>query len=186
MRNQLEFYREIHTGELSRKNEIDASIGFPTTLLTLLIGGGFFIFKDENFHPNNTDNEFVLAVITVSAILFILSILTAMTFLIRMYLNRFRKYKYLPCSLDLINREDELYKHYLAFFKNNGNKKAKKKAINYATAAFEKDLLNYYIEFATDNQLVNDGRIKDYYWSRKILILAIILVTIIGILILIK
>lgn len=186
MKKQLEFYREIHANELSRKNEIDVSIGFPTTLLTLLIGGGFFIFKDENFHPNNSDNEFVLVVITVIAILFIVSILIAMTFLIRMYLNRFRKYKYLPCSLDLINREDEFFKHYLAFFKNNGDKKPKKKAIKYATEAFEKDLLKYYVEFATDNQLVNDGRIKDYYWSRKILIGSIILITIIGILILIK
>ncbi|SDX30828.1 hypothetical protein [Aequorivita viscosa] len=186
MKNQLEFYREIHANELLRKNEIDASIGFPTTLLTLLIGGGFFIFKDENFHPHYTDNEIILIVITVCTILFILTILIAMTFLIRMYLNRFRKYKYLPCSLDLINREDELFKHYLAFFKNNGDKKAKKKAISYATAAFEKDLLKYYVEFATDNQLVNDGRIKDYYWSRKILIGSIVLITIIGILILIK
>jgi len=186
VKNQLEFYKEIHTNELSRKNEIDASIGFPTTLLTLLIGGGFFIFKDENFHPSYTDNEFVLVVITGCTILFILTILIAMTFLIRMYLNRFRKYKYLPCSLDLINREDELYKYYLAFFKKIGTKKPKKNAMSYATAEFEKDLLKYYVEFATENQLVNDGRIKDYYWSRKILIVSIILITIIGILILIK
>lgn len=186
MRDQLGFYKEIYSEELIRKNEIDASIGFPTTLLTLLIGGGFFLLNEKSFQSNISDNELVQFGIRFCTILFVLSMLTAMTFLIRMYLNRFRKYKYLPCSLDLINREDELYKHYLAFFTNNGYRKAKKQAINYATAAFEKDLLKYYVEFATNNQLVNDGRIKDYYWSRKLLIISIILITFMGILILIK
>lgn len=186
MKNQLEFYKEIHSNELSRKNEIDASIGFPTTLLTILIAGWYYLFKDENFHPNDIANEYVLIAISICSYLFLLSIGIAIIFLIRMYLNRFRKYKYLPCSLDLINREDELFKHYLAFFKTNGSKNAKRKAMNYAAAEFENDLLKYYVEFATDNQLVNDGRIKDYYWSRKILIGAIVLITITGILILIK
>ncbi len=186
MKNQLEFYKEIHSNELSRKNEIDASIGFPTTLLTILIAGWYYLFKDENFHSNNIADEHVLIAISICSYLFLFSIGIAIIFLIRMYLNRFRKYKYLPCSLDLINREDELYKYYLAFFKKIGNKKPKKKAMSYATTAFEKDLLKYYVEFATDNQLVNDGRIKDYYWSRKILIVSIILITIIGILIQIK
>jgi len=185
LKNQLEFYREIHSNELSRKNEIDASIGFPTTLLTILIAGWYYL-KDENFQPNKIANEYVLIAISICSYLFLFSIGIAIIFLIRMYLNRFRKYKYLPCSLDLINREDELYKYYLAFFKKIGDKKPKRKAMSYATTTFEQDLLKYYVEFATNNQLVNDGRIKDYYWSRKILIVSIILITIMGILILIK
>lgn len=186
MEDQIGFYKEIHTSELSRKNEIDASIGFPTTLLTLLIGGGLFLFKDENFNRNFSDSEYFLTAITICTGLFIISIVGAIIFLIRMYLNRFRKYKYLPCSLDLINRENELYEHYLIYFKKVGNKKPKKKAMQYAKSEFQKDLLNYYVKFATENQLVNDGRIKDYYWSRKILIVSIVLIAIIGILIITK
>ncbi|SFU67382.1 PEP-CTERM protein-sorting domain-containing protein [Pustulibacterium marinum] len=176
MKNQLQFYKDIHISELKRKSEIDNSINFPTTLLTLLLGGGFYLFRKENI--DFTNGNILSYLIILGGIFFLLSIISAIIFLSRMYLNRFRKYKYLPCSLDLMNRENELYHHFFNFYKETKVKNPKESAIKDADDEFQKNLLNYYIEFGTHNQLVNDGRIKDFYWSRKILILAIIFLAI--------
>ncbi|QNJ99096.1 hypothetical protein [Constantimarinum furrinae] len=184
MKNQLQFYKEIHLSELKRKSEIDSSISFPTTLLTLLIGGGFYLFQKEIVEYQ--DENILSILIIIGGILFLLSIFGAIILLSRMYLNRFRKYRYLPCSLDLINRENELYHHYLNFYKQTDIDKPNKKALKDADEEFQKNLLNYYIEFGTHNQLVNDVRIKDFYRSRKILILSIILLAITALLILIR
>jgi len=184
--SELEFYKEIHQNELNRKKNIDSSISFPTTLLTLLIGGGLYLFKKDNFSLQNDDNQYVIFGIIFLTLLFLFSITFAIALLMRMYLNKFRKYKYLPLSSDLIKRENELLKHYEDHFSLTELKKPKKKAIEYSKSEFKKNLLNYYVDFSTNNQLVNDERLKDYYKSRKYLMFSIILIALIGILIILK
>lgn len=184
--SDIEFYKEIHQNELNRKNDIDSSVSFPTTLLTLLIGGGLYLFKKENFDLQKEDNQYILYGIIFLTCLFILAIIMAIGLLMRMYLNKFRKYKYLPLSSDLKKRENELYEHYKNHFSLTEQSNPKKKALTYSKSEFKKDLLNYYIDFSTNNQLVNDERLKDYYKSRKYLMFSIILIALIGILIIIK
>lgn len=184
--NSIEFYKEMHEKELRRKTEIDTSINFPTTLLTILIGGFLFLFKKDNFNYSISDNEHLIFVIIFLTLLFTISTITATVFLIRMYLNKFKKYKYLPLSSDLKNWEDQLIEHYKVHFENIESKKPFKKALKYSRDEFNDKLLNYYITFSTSNQLMNDERLEDNYKSRKYLIFSLILLAIIGIIILIK
>ncbi|WP_299157379.1 hypothetical protein [uncultured Tenacibaculum sp.] len=180
------FYKELHLSELKRKNDIDSLVGYPTTLITILIGSAFYFFKSENFTYKSTDNSFLIFLLILIVCLFGTSIVVAIVFLIKMYLNTFKKYKYLPSPLTLKKREKELYEHYEGFYLETESKESYKKAIEYADNEFKKDLLNYYIDYGTNNQIVNDNRTKDYYSSRKCLTFAIFLLSLIGILILIK
>jgi hypothetical protein len=180
------FYKELHLSELERKNDIDSLVGYPTTLLTILIGAAFYFFKSENFSYKSDDNSFVVFLLIFTICLFGTSIALAIVFLMKMYLNTFKKYKYLPSPSTLKNREKELYEHYEKFYLETKSKKPKKKTKKDANTEFKKDLLNYYINYATNNQIVNDKRTKDYYASRKCLTFSIILLSLIGILILVK
>jgi len=182
----IEFYKNLYENEISRKNEINGLVSFPTTLLTLMIGGGFYLYQPIFKNGLENNNHFITYVILPLAILFVITIATSIVFLIKMFHNLFRKYHYLPNPEILKNREIELFEHYKNFFTTIGAKKIKKKSIKNSKREFEKDLLNYYIENSTKNQIVNDRRYKDYYLSRHYLMISLIVLAISGILIIFK
>jgi len=168
---KIDFYKELYLDELKRKDKIDALISYPTTLLTILIGGGLYFLKKENF-KHITECETILLNILTS--LFFISIAFSIFFLMRMFLNKFKKYKYLPLSIDLYNRELEL----ITYYKENSDNNKKNQIRKEAKKHFQNDLLKYYIDFATKNQMINDERLKDFYTSRKILMLSLIFLSI--------
>lgn len=161
----IEFYKNLYENEINRKNEINGLVSFPTTLLTLMIGGGFFLYQPIFEIGFKNNNHYILYVIFPLAILFLISIAISIFFLIKMFHNLFRKYHYLPSPENLKNREIELFEHYKNFYTGIGKKKINKKSTKQSKIAFKKDLLNYYIENSTKNQIVNDRRYKDYLIS---------------------
>ncbi len=173
--SEIGFYKELYFEELKRKDRIDTLISYPTTLLTIIIGGGLYFLQDENFkHMSGSETLIIRVLISV----FFISIAIAIFFLMRMYLNNFKKYIYLPLSVDLSKREQELVSYFQSNLESQDENQVQKKAKEY----FKNDLLQYYINFATKNQIINDERIKDFYTSRKILMLSLILLFLIGIL----
>lgn len=182
----FELYKELHHTELKRKNQIDSLVGYPTTLLTILIGTSFYFFKSENFSHKSDDNNYITILIILSVTLFGTLIALSVFFLIKMFLNTFKKYEYLPSPITLKKRENELYEHYLNFYINNESDKVQEKAMEDTLTEFRKDLIGYYIDYGTNNQSVNDTRIKDYYIARKCLSFSIVILSILGILILNK
>jgi len=182
----IEFYKNLYENEINRKNEINGLVSFPTTLLTLMIGGGFYLYKPIFQNGIEKNSQCISIIIAILAILFAISIAVSIFFLIKMFHNLFRKYHYLPSPENLKNRQIELFEHYNNFFTTTKRKKIKKKSIKLSKIEFRKDLLNYYIEDSTKNQIVNDRRCKDYYLSRHYLMISLILLAISGILIIFK
>lgn len=180
------FYREFYSKELRRKGEIDSSISYPTTLITLLIGAAFFLFQSDKFGYKPDDKYWAIVLLIITTSLFGALIFISISLLIIVYLNAFKKYRYLPSPDKLKDREIELFDHYYDFFKKSNVKKPQKRAILWAKSEFKKDLLGYWIEYSTTNQMLNDQRIKKYYSARKYLMFSIILLALTGLLILIK
>ena len=184
--SNINFYREIYDEELKRKNEIDSSISFPTTLLTLLIGGSIYIFNISNLDCFKEFDIYSRIAIIIFTCIFILSMVITIILLMRIFVNIFKKYKYLPSPFDLNKRENELYELYIKYYKEIKDKDYEKKAVKSSRHQFNVDLLNYYIDFATNNQRLNDIRLKNLYTSRKYLIFSLISIAIIGILLIIN
>jgi len=179
---EIKFYRELYYQEQTRKSEIDNSIGFPSTLLTIVIGGGLYLLK--NSYINNTNQYFVYPNMFLLLFwsLFIITICLSIFFLMKIYTNNLMRYKYLPSPVAFSKRETELYDHYLEFFKSLPTLNPEEDALKASKSKFEEDLFAYYIEFASKNQWINDIRILDLYKARRFLILSIIFMGIFGIL----
>ena len=94
----------------------------------------------------------------------------------KMYINILDKYKYLPSPLKLKQRELELYHHYLLYFEKEEPTKSEELSIEASKNQFDLDLLDYFIEFGTKNQELNDKRILDLYASRRYMIITIIFI----------
>lgn len=182
----INFYKNLYENEINRKNEINGLINFPTTLLTLMIAGGFYLYQPIFKNEYVINNLCLFRIEVLISLLFVISIAISVFFLIRMYHNLFRKYHYLPSPEKLKNREIELFMHYEKIFSENNKSEIEEKSIEYAKQEFNKDLLNYYIDNSTKNQLVNDNRYKDYYRSRHYLMISLIILAISGILIILK
>ena len=183
----INFYKNLYEIEINRKNEINGLVKFPTTLLSILIGAGFFLYKPLYENVDKAEKGFIFIVLAILSILFSISISIAVFYLVRMFHNLFRKYYYLPSATILKNRQIELYNHGKLFYSETKNEEESEKlSIDYSKEEFNKDLLNYYIDNSTKNQKVNDSRYEDYYHSRHYLMISLIIIAISGILIIIK
>ena len=184
--SNIEFYERIYLDELNRKNVIDNSITYPTTIMSFLVAGGFYIFKLDDFKLKNEDSLTIFIIMIVLSACFFATMSITLSKLMRMYLNIFKKYHYLPSPLDLRKREKQLFDHYLNFYEDEGVKKAKQKAIKSTKKQFQNDLLNYYIDFASTNQKVNDNRLKMLYKAKLFILFSIIFIGLTGILLILK
>ena len=184
----ISFYKEIYDNELEQKSKLTSLVVFPTTLLSILIGGAFYLYEPYLTKPDNY-NEYLVYELTLLSILFVIVMCIIIFFLMRLFHNDFKKYEYLPLPKDLYAREKELFEHYKNHFIETDKLDtaiAEKEALSYAKDVFNKDLLNYYIKCATHNQLVNEKRYKQYYKARSLIFVALGILAISGILIIIK
>jgi hypothetical protein len=146
MRNNLidvGFFKEQYYHEHIRRNEIDNAIGLPSTLLTLLIGGGLYLFKSSKFLIINCAFIYPNIILTLFGSLFIISLGTTIFYLMKIYANNLMKYLYLPSPTALLKRETELYEFYLSFYQENQISNPEQEALNSSKNQFEEDLLTY-------------------------------------------
>lgn len=182
----IHFYKQFYDHEHERRIEIDKSVSFPTSLLTFIIGGTLYLFETKGSVMIAKGSFFLNLSIIILTVSFVTTMILTIGFLMRMFINTFKKYQYLPSPLNLREREIELFKHYLQYYRATKIKKPKVKAKKQAKKQFNNDLLNYYTKYASLNQKLNDSRIKDFYASKNFLILSIIFITITGTLLIIK
>lgn len=165
----IEFYKEQYLFEYERTRSYDNLIQFPTTLLVIFIGSAFFLLEkyfQDGFRQALTrlDWFFIIALI-----LFSISIILTIFYLVKVFHGYNRAYEVLPFSVDLKKRELELYKHYYKSSNQKNYKKKRKKAKQLTSEMLYKELRNYYIEMTTHNQMINDKRSKFYYRTRTFL-----------------
>lgn len=146
-------------------------------LIIILIGVGLFLFQKHyvNHHHNN------LVLIRCLFVLFGGILALSIMNLMKMYLNVFYKYQYLPISKDLQKKEVE-------FIKSNKHetKELKKKTLNKLQINFDEYLLNCYITASSNNRIVNDERMSALHFSKLCLVISIFLIALIGFLIIQK
>lgn len=166
------FYKELYETEINRKNGIDASVQFPTTILTILIGAFYFIINNDKLQVLNQESNIynVLLIISISG--FVSGVVTTTIFLLMMFHNIKNKYYYLPSPKELKKRECILYEHFLK--SHPEIEEREKKASIYSEKMFKNELTEYYIECSDKNQKINDRRLREYYQTRKFLMISII------------
>ena len=128
----INFYKDLYDNEINRKNEINGLVQFPTTLLTLMIAGGFYLYQPIFKNEFRIDGFCIFFIEVIISLLFSISIAISIFYLIRMYHNLFRKYHYLPSPEKLKNREIELYKHYENYFTESNETDIEIKSIEYS------------------------------------------------------
>ena len=96
----------------------------------------------------------------------------SIVFLLIMFSKIKNRYKYLPSSEYLKNQEVLFYNRYLE--NHSELKKRKKEGIKYSKKEFKKEILEYYIDCSSNNRIINDRRLKDYYCTRKLIMISII------------
>lgn len=179
---EIDFYKGMYLNEFDRKNIIDSYISYPTTLLTLIISAELYFIEKMNFKEFWSYSLFFLIVYILISLLLASTIFTSIYYFVITFLNSFKKYKYLPSPANLKNRQTELFDHYYTHFKNNQNKKPKKKARQLSDLEFKRDMINYYVDYGTQNQMLNDKRKTAYYLGRRYLVIALLSVIFIGLL----
>ncbi|MGH2666910.1 hypothetical protein [Flavobacterium sp.] len=167
----IDLYKEIYNEELKTKNSIDSQMILPTNLIVLLIGVGLFMFKNQYFKSPQNGNLYIIIAIGLLFSLFAGTLSLSIMYLMKAYLNGFYKYHYLPASLELKEKENQLKKDY---------KILKKKGLKSIKLALENHMLIYYIDSSSNNRYVNDERLKAFYLSKLSLSISIILIAIIG------
>lgn len=177
---EIDFYKGMYLNEFDRKNIVDSYINYPTTLLTLIISAELYFIGTINFKESYSPffwTSYILLSSSLAA-----SIFGSIYFCLITFLNSFKKYKYLPSPKALRNRQAELFDHYYVFYKSTKANEPKKKARLLSEAEFKKDLINYYVEYGTQNQELNDMRKKSYYLGRRCVVIALFTVIFIGLL----
>lgn len=188
MINKYNFYKEIYYHEFQRKDGIDSSIVFPVTLFTLMVAGSFFLIEKIDFKNAFFGLGILNHIITILMILFIISLITAIFYLSKTYLNMLGKYNYLPFASELQNREIELEEYYKEFYEEQeySDKKKRNKIHISKEKAFTDDLVGYYVDYSTHNQEINDKRLKYHYRTRQFLVISLGILLLLTVSILIK
>ncbi len=174
---EISFYKDLYESESARKHQIDNSVQFPTTILTLLIGAFYYILTSEVLDIIKPESILYKAFLVIIISAFVVSIIMTITFLLIMFHNIKNKYKYIPSPENLKERQLLLFEHYTNNHCELKKKEKKRNGIKYSKAEFEKELLEYYIECANNNQMINDRRLKEYYYTRTLLMISIISLT---------
>ncbi len=169
----ISFCEKLYEKELYRKEQIDKSIQFPTTVLTLLISAFFYVVKTSEFGVLR-DNPFCVNGIffVLFATAFIVMILLTIFFILMLFHNKRKKYLYLPSPLELKERQIELFKHFKQY--NLEEDKLSKKGTKYVKRMFKQELIEYYYSCSDANQKVNENRLVTYFYLRRTLICSII------------
>ena len=177
----IDFYCQQYLNEQERTKFYDKVIQYPTTLLVVFVGAAFYSLNDFfNNEPIKLCSAFDWTFVSF-VVLFFLSTGAAVYFLALVFHGFTRKYKYIPFTGVLANRELELYDFYFKQSTKKTKKKRKIDAKKNACREFNKNLRGYYIDYTEVNQRINDKRAIYYYYTRTFLFIDLILLIIIGI-----
>lgn len=153
----VDFYKELHLRELSRKKELDDAIITPIGLITIIAGMlSFFINEGGDIVKNNC-----IILILFSSIVFTLIISIC---LIVRSINNFvvdNSYSYLSLPDELLQYENDLKLH-------NTNTSIGSDKID-----FEEYLKENFAKIATENKIVNDRRGESIYYAKNWLVVSI-------------
>lgn len=182
----ISFYKELYEIESVRKNRIDNSVQFPTTILTLLVGAFYYILTSDELEILKSENLLYKVSMIIIIPLFVATLVLTIIFLLIMFHNIKNKYNYLPSPENLKDRQFLLFNHFVENHPELKKKERKQKGINYSKKVFQKELIEYYIDCAENNQKTNDKRLKDYYYTRSLIMISIIALTLMVSIILIQ
>lgn len=152
----IDFYKELHNRELSRRKEIEDGINIPIGIITLMIGLISYFFQEQT--------DFLQECLSKTLIIVIFSSLLVSAFFITMTFNNFLKgyeYEYLPKPKELFDYENELIKF------NSSVKKPER-------VSFEYYLKENFANIANYNKSINDKRSEYLSYSKKAIIFALV------------
>lgn len=180
MFDNIEFYYQQYLNEIERIKFYDKIIQYPTTLVVGFVGAAFYCLNDYFNSSINVDSP-TDWIFIITVIVFFICTGFVVYFLTLVFHGFTRRYRFLPFSSELANREVELYKFYLSNNKKTAKKKQKKAAIKKARKEFDKNLKEYYVNFTEVNQRINDKRAVYYYNARTFLFIDLIILIILGV-----
>lgn len=145
----IEFYKELHNRELTRRKEIEDGINIPIALITLLIGLVTYFIKDEKLFLENCYVKTLL-------ILIIFSLLISAFYIAKSYNNLFKGFEYanLPLPKKLFDYEIELENY------NSQVDESEKEN-------FQLYLKENFATMAEFNKIINDKRSVNLHLSKK-------------------
>jgi hypothetical protein len=179
--DNVDFYERLYIAENERTKFYDKVIQYPTTIL-IVIFGGFFYSLNNYFSNGSVRLETILdSVFIILSILFLLSTMVTVFFLIKVFHGLKRDYKYIPYSMQLLEHENSLIEHYFKESNKESKKERLKEAKEKASYRFWIDLKKQYAEYCDFNQKRNDERAKNYFLTKTFIVINLSLLVIIGI-----
>ncbi|EHO07749.1 MULTISPECIES: hypothetical protein [Myroides] len=151
----VNFYKDLHTRELTRKKELDDSLNMPITILSLLIAlNGILIKEYLSFISNNwVFYLFFTGVLVICGAIF---------FLIKSMGSLFVNldYNYFGYPNEILDFENKL---------NDYNKEVKKSERVNVENEFKKE----FVRISTSNKKINDKRADNLHYCRSCLVIAV-------------
>ena len=152
----VDFYKELHNRELTRRKEIEDGINMPIALVTLMIGFISYLFQEHK--------EFLIECYSKVLVFAIVLSLLVSAFFIVMSFNNFLKgyeYEYLPKPKELFDYENNVSK-----FNTSVNESEKEN--------YEYYLKENFAQIADYNKKINDKRSEYLFYSKKAIIVALV------------
>lgn len=158
----LELFKEMFYYELDQKEKINSKIAIPTSILTFLIGGAFYLAKNIFKLQYNPWTPHFLA----SYLIFWISLFFYMIFIIKAYYKY--PYKQFPSLKDI----DNFTNYYISESQQKGYSR-------YYEKKFVADKINcllyeIYLESADKNYELNDKKLKYLRYIMRALIVSLI------------
>jgi len=153
------FYKSLYDRELNRRKDLDAAVGLPVTLLTIIVASNTYILKgkEEISLLEMCELKYLLIIATFISLFF------SVFYIIRSANNLFKGFAYKNFAL---LRDIRIYERQISDYNKNV---PEEKALD-----FEKMVIIKLTEFADSHIIFNDKRSKDLHNSRKYLIVALI------------
>lgn len=165
--NTFEFYKDLFSKELSRKNEIESAVNIPIGIITFIVAVNYYFVSEFNSN--------ISVIIKVILTLIVLSLIISIFFLAKSFNNLFTGFKYqnLPDTKEL-----RLYEKNLKAF----NKEVKKKEQEH----FEDYLIDNFVNMNDNNLKINRNRLLNLYRGKTFMIISLFLTSIFGIIFILK
>jgi len=153
--DELDFYKTLYEREFSRRQELDKLINIPITIISLIGGILYFLFKNFSFE----NCSFLSFLFTLFIFITFLIIITSTIFIALSFNNLFKghSYKELPYPKEL-----KLYYDKIIEF----NKMSEKKQ------DFNNYLIEKYIDYSDIYMRINDKRSLNLYRAKTAIIIS--------------
>ena len=159
--DSYQLYKSVYDRELNRRNDLDAAINLPITILTVLVAANsYLIRKPEAVHFFG-----IIVLSNILLALILVSFLVSVFFLTRSYSNLFKGFGYRNLGLTAEIRNFELNE--IPKFNDQVDEKRK---LN-----FEKIIIDKLTKLTDDHIMFNDKRSLDLYKAKTFIIVTLIL-----------